>query len=141
MVDVIVESAQNFVKHQMELESVKDSEISSEDMFISYIDITMHDGLKQRIYLGCHRDVLQRLADIMLFEEESEDEVLQDMMLETANLVIGSAKVLASESYDIHFDISTPYFEKIAPFDFEYDKIQSVIIDGNAMIVANKTLQ
>jgi hypothetical protein len=140
MLEVIIQSAKNFAQHQMEGNLVDDDIQNSEPLFISYIDVTLDGGDIKRVFIGCHKEILEKLAYIMLFEENCDDEVLRDMMLETANLVIGSAKVLGAESYDVHFNISTPHFEKISPFDLDTDEMKILSLDSKPMILASKSL-
>ena len=60
------------------------------------------------------------------------------MVLETANLVVGSAKVAARECQELPFTIGTPHFVKEAPFDIPCDALRGVGADGLMMIIGIK---
>ena len=77
---------------------------------------------------------------LYLEEDESDKETLTDMILELANLVIGSAKVLAEEEDKNPFTISTPNFEKLDIFDYEYDQSKVISVENDEMILAIKEL-
>ena len=62
------------------------------------------------------------------------------MALETANLIVGSAKVIAEEANDNPYTISTPHFIKTGIFDFEYDQAKYVSIENDKMVIAIKEL-
>lgn len=49
------------------------------------------------------------MAYLFLFEEEPTDEILCDLIKEIANLIVGKAKVVASEN-GLCVDITTPNF-------------------------------
>lgn len=139
MIDIITESAMNFCNHQMGLECTVSDENDKRETLIAYIDVT-HDDTKRvdRVYVACEKQFVQKITEAMLFENESDDETLIDMILETTNLVVGSAKVLAQESRDIHFTISTPHYEKKDIFDYEYDHIKIMSSLDADMIIAIK---
>ena len=82
---------------------------------------------------------MQRVSKVFLEEDESDEETLIDMTLETANLIIGSAKVLA-QGVDASYTIATPCFEKVAVFDFEFDEAKTIKIDSDEMVVAIKEI-
>jgi len=56
-----------------------------------------------------------------------------------ANLIIGSAKVLAEESEN-PYDIGTPSFEGIAAFNINYDEIVILSNAASELIIAVKEL-
>ena len=62
------------------------------------------------------------------------------MVLELTNLIIGSAKVLAEDEGKNPFNISTPNFEKIDIFDFEYEDSKVIKVDKDEIIVAIKEI-
>ena len=47
------------------------------------------------------------MAQILLCEETPDEQTLKDLSCEIANLVVGSAKVIAANA-NRHFDITTP---------------------------------
>jgi CheY-specific phosphatase CheX len=82
---------------------------------------------------------IQKVSSLFLEENESDDETLKDMILETTNLIVGSAKVIAQES-DRSFDIGTPHFQKIDMFDFDFDEIRTFKMGENSFIIAIKEI-
>ncbi|NOQ29726.1 MAG: chemotaxis protein CheX [Helicobacteraceae bacterium] len=141
MINTISQAAINFCSHQMQMDSGLIANHTDSSRYIAYIDITYTNSEDQsRVYIACDKNFLQKITYSMLFEEESDEETLVDMILETANLVVGSAKVLASDDDSMPFSISTPHFEKIAPFDFEYDTINTVSHEDFEMTIAMKDL-
>jgi chemotaxis protein CheY-P-specific phosphatase CheC len=139
MINIIGESAINFCHHQMGLDCQELDHYGKKEALIAYIDVT-HDHTQKvdRVYIVCEKSFVQKITEAMLFEEESDEETLIDMILETTNLIVGSAKVLAQESKDIHFTISTPHYEKEDIFDYEYDQIKIINSNGADMIIALK---
>jgi len=109
-------------------------------MLISSIDTNNLSGVRNRIYLAMDKNLVQKISTIFLEEEESDDETLQDMLLETTNLIVGSAKVIAQDDNSIAFDIGTPFFIKNNFFDIEYDNAKNIKIEDNNMVIAIKEL-
>jgi hypothetical protein len=83
---------------------------------------------------------MQRISKVFLEEDESDEETLIDMALETANLIVGSAKVIAEEADDNPYTIGTPHFEKIDKFKFEYNEAKTIKVEDDEMIIAIKEL-
>ncbi len=139
MLETITEATKHFCEHQMRTDYTIKETISQTDMFIAYIDIDTNTNQKHRVYVACDKNFIQRVATLFLEEESCDDETLMDMALETANLIVGSAKVLA-ESSDTPYTINTPCFEKIGTFDFAYDKALSVLADSDTILIAIKDI-
>lgn len=138
MLNTVIEASQNFCTHQIRTSPVLSNKLTQAETYIAYIDITTNDGQIYRVYIASNKSFMQRVSTLFLEEDESDDETLIDMTLETANLIIGSAKVIAEERNDNPYVIGTPYFEKYAPFDFEYDEVQ-LLSDGlDELILAIK---
>jgi len=53
---------------------------------------------------------LKKMAYLFLFEENPDEEILQDLICEITNLIVGRAKVYAAERHKLHFNISTPNY-------------------------------
>ena len=83
---------------------------------------------------------MQRVSKLFLEEDESDEATLIDMTLETANLIIGSAKVIAEEANENPFTIGLPNFEKVDAFDFDFDEVQVFNIDDAHLTIAIKEL-
>ena len=140
MLNTIIQATENFCIHQIRVPYEINDNISNTKTFITYIDIEMQKETKSyRVYLGICKNFAQRISTIFLEEDESDEETLMDMTLETVNLIVGSAKVISEESKN-PFVIKTPHFEKIGVFDFPYDEAKLVQIENDKMIIAIKEL-
>jgi len=142
MLKSIVEAAKNFTEHQIRSSfTLKKSIDKKTRTLIAFIDIEREDDKKCRVYVAADEAFVQKVAELFLEEQESDAQTLQDMILETANLIVGSAKVLAQESDDINFTIKTPHFDKVGEFDLAYDDAAKIVLDaGDEMIIAIKEL-
>ena len=140
MLKTIIEASEKFCIHQIrEPHEVNDGEIKKRTL-IAYIDIDAKDGLKYRVYIASDENFMQRVSKLFLEEDESDEETLIDMTLETANLIIGSAKVIAEEADINPYTINTPHFEKLDIFDFEYDQAKVIKIQDDEFMIAIKEL-
>ena len=137
MLKTIVEATQNFCTHQINEKSTINGNITKTRTLIAYIDIDTQDDKKYRVYLACDNDFIQKVSKLFLEEDESDEETLIDMTLETTNLIVGSAKVIAQKA-NMPYVIDIPHFEKIGQFDFKYDEITTVMIDGCGVTIAIK---
>ena len=140
MLKTIIEASENFCIHQIRLPHAVENTITKSRTFIAYIDINTLSGEKHRVYIASDSNFSQRVSTLFLEEEESDEETLIDMTLETANMIVGSAKVIAEET-DYHpFTITTPQFEKYDIFDCEYDEAKLIKIEDDTLIIATKEL-
>jgi len=140
MLDTIKKAAENFCLHQIrEPHTIKEGATKNRTL-IAYIDVETEDNKKYRVYIASDKAFMQRVSQLFLEEDESDDETLKDMTLETANLIIGSAKVIAQESSEASFVISTPKFEKIGDFDFEVDQSIIMQVGDDELCIAIKEL-
>jgi len=139
MFNTIIEATQNFCIHQMRDEFVITDNINKERTLIAYIDIDAFDGQKHRVYLSAEKSFVQKVSMVFLEEEQSDEETLQDMLLETTNLIVGSAKVLAEGSNE-PYNINTPFFEKEGSFDYEYDHATTFSIQNYTLSIAIKEI-
>jgi hypothetical protein len=140
MLNTIIEASENFCIHQIRKPHVLHDNVQTQKTLIAYIDICTQNGEKHRVYVGSDSNFMQRISKLFLEEDESDEETLIDMTLETANLIVGSAKVIAEESGINTYTINTPHFEKHDVFDFAYDAIQYIKIDNDILFVAIKEL-
>ncbi len=109
MINYLKQAAENFVIHQIREEFKITEKKSDLRTVIAYID-TEHEGDKKiRAYVCIEETLLKQITELLLMEEIDDQETLCEMALETSNLIIGSAKVIASESDGCHFTISTPH--------------------------------
>ncbi len=140
MLPIILKAAENFCMHQIGLPHTTVDSNEKKRTLIAYLDIKTKDGEKHRAYLGCDKLLIQHIAEIYLGEESSDEETLMDMLLETTNMIIGSAKVI-SEASDIDaFTISTPHFLKEDSFSMPYDAIHTIKIANGEMMIAIKAI-
>jgi len=139
MFNIVVEASKEFITNQLEKGFNLTDINSNEIMYISYIDMTSTNS-KFRVYLSLDVDLTQDIANVFLFEEESDEETLKDMALETTNMIVGSAKVLAEEKDNDIFNISTPIFVKKDTFDLNVKNIQNIKIDSSNMLIAIEEL-
>jgi CheY-specific phosphatase CheX len=111
MIATIVQSAVNFCKHQLTKEcTVLQKAPHIPKIFIASIEILQNDKTYD-VLIGIEKGLLQTICELFLFEEESDDACLQDMLLETTNMIVGSAKTLAQKEKRGHkFTIATPTF-------------------------------
>ena len=107
-----VEAARNFAKSIGA--DINHCKKEIKEGFISEIDIRGDENLN--IFLTLPKDVLDNVSEL-LFGDIDYD--VEDLSKEIANLIVGNAKVLASEE-DIHFDITTPKF--LDSINIDYDK-------------------
>ena len=140
MLKSIEEASKNFCIHQIRLPHSLEDGIVKDRTLIAYIDIEAIDTKKYRVYIAAQQEFIQRVSMIFLEEEESDEETLIDMTLETANLIIGSAKVIANSSEESSFTITTPCFEKHDVFDFEYDDAKTLTVESDKISIAIKEL-
>ena len=140
MLDTIKEAAENFCVHQIrESHELQDGSTQKRTL-IAYIDIDTQEGKKHRVYIASDKDFMQRVSKLFLEEDESDEETLKDMTLEIANLIIGSAKVIAEETNKNPYTIGTPQFEKIGKFDFDVDDSQTIKIESDELTIAIKEI-
>ena len=141
MLKTIIQASENFCIHQIRAPHVLSDAITKTRTLIAYIDIDTQSGQKHRVYIASDSKFMQRVSKLFLEEDESDEETLIDMTLETANLIIGSAKVIAEEANENTYTIGTPHFEKFDIFDFEYDQAKLLQIEDDTLIVAIKELR
>ncbi len=140
MLDTIKEAAENFCVHQIREPHETQEGSTQKRTLIAYIDIDTQENKKYRAYIASDEDFMQRVSKLFLEEDQSDEETLKDMTLETANLIIGSAKVIAEETTKNPYTIGTPKFEKIGEFDFDVDDAQTIKIDNDELTIAIKEI-
>lgn len=94
-----------------------------------------------RAYVGCDEHLIQTITNIFLGEESSDEETLVDMLLETTNMIVGNAKVLAGELHQTPMSISTPFIvpqDEIT--DLQMDEKQNIGVDGGEMMIGLQRL-
>ena len=138
MLSIITKAATNFCEHQIRKPYSLSDEIPKMRMFIASIDI-VEDKNTHTVYVAATKELLQSLCEIFLFEEDCDEQTLIDMLLETTNMIVGSAKVIAQEENSARvFTIKTPKFIEIKDFDCQYDSQVNINIDNSDLLVAIK---
>ena len=140
MLTTISQALENFCIHQIRIPHTIEEGISQKRTLIAYIDIDTSSAKQYRVYIASDESFMQRISKLFLEEDESDEETLIDMTLETANMIIGSAKVIAEEADENPYTINTPHFVKIDIFDFDYDQAKIAKIENDEIIVAIKEL-
>ncbi len=140
MFTTIEKATENFCIHQIREPHTIYEGISQKRTLIAYIDIDVEDKTKHRVYIASDSAFMQRVSSLFLEEESSDEETLIDMTLETANLIVGSAKVLAEEEGDNPYTIGTPSFEKIGAFDFDFDNAKTIVVGEDEITIAIKEI-
>lgn len=140
MLATITQASQNFCTHQIGLSCEIHDIINKKRTLIAYIDIDTHSHKKYRVYLASELAFMQRVSKLFLEEDASDNETLIDVALETVNLIVGSAKVIAEELNENPYTIQTPHFHKIDVFEESYDEALAIKIENDEMIIAIKEL-
>lgn len=141
MLTTIIEASENFCTHQIQTPHTLSDDIIQTRTLIAYIDIDTLSGEKHRVYIASDANFMQRISKLFLEEDESDEETLMDMALETTNLIVGSAKVIAEETNNESYTIGTPYFEKFDIFDCQYDQAKLLQVENDILIVAIKKIR
>lgn len=139
MLPIIVEAAANFCLHQIRLPYEITELPPKKRTLFAFIDIESN-GSTHRAYIGCDPTLIQAIAEIFLGEDESDEQTLTDMLLETANMIVGSAKVLAAEAYDTSMMIATPFFVSEELSQIRPDALQCIGINDGELTIALKRL-
>jgi Chemotaxis phosphatase CheX len=116
MVSIIIQAAENFLRDQIQLVPKEADALSQLRTVIASIDIKMDDGKVRTVYLGFNEALLKEIVSVYLFEDEADEQTMIDMALESTNMIVGSAKVLAEQAEKEHFMITTPEFKAIEEF-------------------------
>ena len=140
MINTILKAGENFCIHQIRLPYEVSDTINKTRTLIAFIDIDTNNGEKHRVYIASEPGFVQRVSKLFLEEDESDEETLIDMALETVNLIVGSAKVLAQENNETAFTIGTPVYDKEEVFDHDFDEAKMIKVQNDTMILAIKAM-
>ena len=135
MISTIIQAAENFCVHQIRLPHSVHNDTNKTRTLIAYIDIDTKNNEQYRVYISADKAFVQRISFVFLEEEDSDEETLMNMLLETVNLIVGSAKVLAEDSGN-PYTINTPNFEKNGKFNLKYDEIKTLQIEDDKLSIA-----
>jgi len=120
MISIIIEAAENFLHNQIELTTKKTNAVDTDAQtrtVIASIEVKMDDGDIKTVYLGFNEALIKKIIAVYLMEDKVDDETMQDMALESTNMIVGSAKVLAEAADKEHFMITTPKLKAFEKFD------------------------
>lgn len=143
MIDIIVQAAENFCIHQIRLDYVsqKPEQRPASKTLLAYIDVTTANDVVYRTYIGCNESMNRLLTKIFLDEDDSDEESLIDMLLETTNMIVGSAKVVAQKEFGTTMDISTPFLaDEDVCETLNLDESHCIKIDDCYLAIATKRL-
>lgn len=140
MLPIILQAAENFCIHQLRLSCQPITDAPQKRTLLAYIDVEAGDGTSHRIFVGCDSVLIQMITEMFLGEDESDEQTLIDMLLETTNMIVGSAKVLAEESYEQSMTIATPFFVSEEVSQNRLDEMQRLGIENGEMMIALQRL-
>lgn len=138
MLETIIKAAENFCIHQIREPYTISQRLEKKRTLIAYIDIETIGSVKYRVYIAFEPPFVQKIAKVFLEEDESDEETIIDMALETVNLIVGNAKVLSTSTQKGSFNIETPHFVKFDTFSMAGKVAQVFTIDSHTMTVAIK---
>ena len=140
MLENIIIALENFCIHQIR-EEYKLTQTLFEEITINvYIDIETEDMKNYRVYLASDLKFMQRISYLFLEEELSNEQTLIDMALETANLIVGSAKVISEDENKNLFTIKTPHLINIDKFNLEYSEFSVIEVGDDKLLLSIKEL-
>ena len=125
MVKFIEESVKEFVNTLKAKFGKCENEVS--DGYMSKIEV--NGDLNYEVYLSFPKKTLDKVS-MLLFGDDDYD--LEDLLKEIANLIVGKAKVLASNK-EVHFNISIPEF--IDRKEISFDDKMTYSIDGECFTI------
>ncbi len=140
MLKTIIQASENFCIHQIRVPHSLSDTINKKRTLIACIEIDTRNNKRYKVYLASEINFMQRVSKIFLEEDESDEETLIDMTLETTNLIVGSAKVIAEEIDENPYTIGTPHFLEIGDFDVDFDEAKVIKIEDDELIIAIKEL-
>ncbi len=136
MLESIIEATLSFCQEQLGLEAkVTQANPPKDGSLLASIDVTTKNDEKYRIYLIAQREFVQKVAEIFLGEENSNEETIIDMAMECTNLIVGSAKVIASQK-GIDFTIATPKIGQFDDITKEFDLTQKIECSNTSLYIA-----
>ena len=138
MLPYIIQASENFIKEQMHTTISTATPVDITDAITTYI-VIYTDSKSYKVSICYEKNLLQQITTTFLAEENSSDETLQEMALETTNMIVGSAKLLVLDD-EKAFSIKTPFLDKnpdthhcsaLKVADEHFSILIEEIIDGN----------
>lgn len=134
MIKYIEKAAKHFIEHQIRVEYTEPNSFSSTKNISTYIEIEI-ESLSNKVFITYNKELLQQIATIYIMEENCDDTTLTEMALETTNMIVGSAKTIASED-ECHFNIKTPFLQDQEPLQ---DGV-TLSVNGNELYIQVKDI-
>ncbi len=130
-------AVENFFENTLETRSEALSCDALENIYTTMIDISS-EGAGYSFFICMDEALLKRLAMHLLYEENPDQEMLIDLLNESANLIVGNAKVLWEEAHTSQkLRLTTPqyqgFFEK--NFSKRFDEKLFFKADNNTIMI------
>ncbi len=138
--DFTISATENFFLHTLQMQAKVEARDSAEEIYTTLITLCSED-VEYHFFLCMHESMLQKMAAELLFEDNPDQDTMIDLLNESANLIIGNAKVLWEESEPkIELKLTTPqyqgYFEK--NFSKEFDQRIFLKAEDEAVMIGIK---
>ena len=110
MMDTLIKASHNYIYHQLRLESTSDATFSPNKYHHSTIDVIGTNGTKVASFWYSN-DFIVSVSVAMLDDDQPDEATIIDLVNETTNQIVGSAKIVAAESDAEDFDIGLPQYK------------------------------
>lgn len=131
----LIEATKFFAKDVLDSEVTLFESCPMDSFYAAKIDIQGDESHSVTVYIN--QKSLEKMAYLFLFEENPDKEVLEDLIKEITNLIVGKAKVVASAG-GFNFDISTPTFISDSTNVAENDMEINFLFDNEVFSIATK---
>jgi CheY-specific phosphatase CheX len=105
--DALIKSTQNFTKEVLDAETPVYESCPLYHAYSASIEIEGDENYHIAVHIA--EKSLKKMAYLFLFEENPDAETLEDLIKEISNIIVGKAKLHASQS-GLSFTIKTPQF-------------------------------
>ena len=110
MMDTLIKASHNYIYHQLRLESTSDTVFSPNTYHHSTIDMIGLNGTKVASFWYSN-DFIISISIAMLDDDQPDEATIIDLVNETTNQIVGSAKIVAAQSDSEDFDIGLPNYK------------------------------
>ncbi len=137
MQDIIIKATENFVVESLGLSLFREEKFvlaSSYGVSISLDTSTK----KSQFYLFLEEELLRSISKVLFMDENPDDETKIDLLCECANLIVGNAKVLISQSRGISdIELGIPQYQGYNSSQIKRDFNEDIYlnIDGKKMMI------
>ncbi len=134
----IIIATEYFAKNVLGVElTVADRKVG-DGVYCASIDVL--GDMKYRVYVYICDKNLTKMSSLFLCVDDPDEETKIDLVCEIANVIVGRAKVEASEKFQYKFDISTPTFvgkdEAVPTHDLELN----FLFEGQTFTIIGKKI-